>query len=69
MTDEELREEWKYDDYHHPLNPKWEETGRVHDWRNYISDDIADEWDTFTERQKFLLATQARETARNEEWD
>ena len=50
-------------------NPKWEETGRVHDWRNYISVRVRAIWHTFTDEQKEALYLQAENMADNEEWD
>ena len=49
--------------------PKWNEARKVHDWKNYISEEIAQMWHTFTEVQKQALARQADEMAGREEWD
>ena len=54
------------DDY---KNPKWEEAKRVHDWRNYIDDEVRAIWDAFTDEQKAALAAQADASAAAEEWD
>lgn len=51
------------------LRPKWDETGRVHDWRNYISGNVQAIWHTFTDEQKFALVEQADEQAGREHWD
>lgn len=51
------------------LDPKWDEAGKVHDWRNYISEKLRGMWDTFTIDQKIALVESADETAGNEEWD
>lgn len=51
------------------INPDWENIGRVHDWRNHVSDEIAGMWHTFTDAQKEALARQAELLAANEEWD
>jgi len=50
-------------------NPKWEEAGRVHDWRNYASGRIKELWPTFTKEQKIALAESFDDTASCEEWD
>ena len=50
-------------------NPNWEYTGRVHDWRNHVSEEIKDMWDTFTDNQKQALFRRAEEEADREEWD
>lgn len=41
----------------------------VHDWRNYISKEIRDAWDTFTEAQKRMIEENLQEIADREEWD
>lgn len=51
------------------LNPKWENAGRVHDWRNYISNELRTVWGTFTDAQKIALGENAEEIAGREEWD
>lgn len=51
------------------LNPKWDEAGRVHDWRNYISDELRAMWHTFNDAQKRAIARSAEERAGNEEWE
>lgn len=51
------------------INPDWENAGRVHDWRNYIDDDLRAIWDTFSDAQKIAIAKSAQRQADNEEWD
>ena len=51
------------------LKPTWRDIKRVHDWRNHISEDMAREWDTFTDRQKMLIAENAKKAADREEWE
>ena len=51
--------EWDYD--------WWE--NRVHDWRNYISKEVRQMWQSFTPEQRAALARQADEQAGQEEWD
>lgn len=64
-----------YDNLHEPdtprfyLSPDWEEDDRVHNWKNYISEEVKAMWDTFTGPQKRALARQAEEEALREEWD
>jgi hypothetical protein len=50
-------------------DPKFEDAGRVHDWRNYISLEIQESWLTFTEAQREMLIRQADAMAGNEDWD
>lgn len=54
------------DDY---LNPKWDEAGKVHDWRNYINETLRFMWSTFTDQQKKMIALNADELADREDWD
>jgi hypothetical protein len=54
------------DDYKHP---EWEKAGRVHDWRNYISNKLRGMWETFTDEQKQAIAESAEEDANAEEWE
>lgn len=51
------------------LAPKWNEAGRVHDWRNYISEELRKMWGAFTPDQKAALARNADEQALREHWD
>lgn len=53
----------------HPFNPRWELKTKVHDWRNYISEEVQKIWDTFSASQKFALAKQALIQAEKEVWD
>jgi hypothetical protein len=49
--------------------PDWSNTGRVHDWKNYITDEVREMWNTFTDAQKQAIARQADKTASSEYWD
>ena len=51
------------------INPEWEFGGRVHNWKNYINDDVRSIWSTFSQMQRIILATNAQELADNEDWD
>ncbi len=51
------------------LNPDWDENDRVHNWRNYIGEEVQVAWDTFTVEQKAMLARQAENLAGREDWD
>jgi hypothetical protein len=48
--------------------PEWENIGRVHEWRRYISDEVRTMWPTFTDAQQAALYRQANEIASLEEW-
>jgi hypothetical protein len=49
--------------------PDWESCGKVHDWRNYITERVRRLWSTFTDEQKYALAEMAEERASAEEWE
>lgn len=50
-------------------DPKFEETGKVHDWRNYIPDEFIEEWEQLTLREKQIIYILAEKQASNEEWE
>lgn len=49
--------------------PDWEEQKKVHNWKNYISEDIIRVWDTFTDIQKFYIFQNAEGLADQECWE
>lgn len=49
--------------------PDWNAGGRVHNWRNYVSDRVRKLWPTFTPEQRQALYEQADDQAGNEHWD
>ena len=49
--------------------PNWGAAGRVHDWRNYVSDELRAMWRTFTPAQQTAIGKNAEEAASREEWD
>ena len=51
------------------VHPDWDWGGMVHNWRNHVPEFIQEEWGSFTERQRILLAEWADELAGREEWD
>ncbi len=53
-------------DYSHP---QWDNAGRVHEWKNYISDEVKALWFTFTDAQRQALSRQAEDIADQEDWD
>ena len=50
-------------------SPDWDEDNRVHNWRNYVSDEVKALWQTFSIPQKQALAAGFEEVALREEWD
>ncbi|MEM9354629.1 MAG: recombinase RecA [Pseudomonadota bacterium] len=49
--------------------PEWGNAGRVHEWKNYVSEEVRSMWAGFTEEQKQALVRQADELAGREDWD
>lgn len=50
-----------FDQQFRPLDPDFNSLTASHDWHDCISQEIKDEWDTFTVRQKRLLASNAQQ--------
>lgn len=50
-------------------NPKFEQVGKVHDWRNYVPYEWQKNWDNFTDREKQIIAVMAEMQADAEVWD
>lgn len=51
------------------LNPEWENIGRVHDWRNYISTQLRGIWSELSLDARIVAYYIAEEIAGQEEWD
>ena len=49
--------------------PDWDNCGKVHDWKNYISDEVRLMWHEFTVPQRAALARMADAQADRERWD
>lgn len=47
----------------------FENISKVHDWRNYIPDEIKEIWNDLTLREKQLLFIMAEQQADKEEWE
>lgn len=50
-------------------NPQWENTQRIHDWRNYIPQEIRKLWDSLSEDSKMMAYYIAEEVATKEDWE
>jgi hypothetical protein len=50
-------------------DPQFENTGRVHDWRNYILDPVADRWHEFDLASRVAMYAMAEYRAGCEEWE
>ena len=51
------------------LNPDFSDCRRIHEWKNYIGQETANIWHTFTDEQKQVLYFDAEYRAGLEEWD
>jgi hypothetical protein len=49
--------------------PDWDNVRRVHEWKRYIGSEVQRLWDSFTDKQKAIIASGADEIANQEEWD
>lgn len=47
----------------------FENTSKVHDWRNYVGEETQKIWQTFTHEQRVAIATDADWLASGEEWE
>lgn len=50
-------------------NPEFDKAGRIQDWRNYVPYEWQNNWDSFTDREKHIIAVMAEMQADKEEWD
>lgn len=50
-------------------NPRFEESGKCHDWRNHVPAEWKKDWNTFTVREKLIIIVMATMQADKEEWD
>lgn len=49
--------------------PDWANTGKVHDWKNHVPEEVRIIWSSFTTAQKLALYQWSSSLADNEEWD
>jgi hypothetical protein len=58
---------WDYDLNY--INPDFCKKSKVHDWKNYVPENWAKNWNEFTEREKKIIAVLCAGQADKEEWD
>ncbi len=51
------------------LSPEWSDREKVHDWKNYASEELKRIWHTFTDKQKRVVAEALTEAAEREDWE
>ena len=49
--------------------PEWGVEDRIHNWRNYASDELKTEWPKLSGKQRMIIAAMLKEMASNEHWD
>lgn len=54
------------DDWEHP---EWDVEWRVHNWRNYTTQELRDHWSNMTDATKKIVAAALDEIADREDWD
>ena len=50
-------------------NPKWEVEDRIHNWRNYATEDLKISWLEMSDRHRLIVAAFLDDIAGREEWD
>jgi len=50
-------------------NPKWEVEDKVHNWRNYATEDVQRSWLEMSGRHRLIIAACLDDIAGMEEWD
>lgn len=51
------------------LNPDFENAGRIHDWRNYVGENVRSIWSKLDMETRAAIALDAYERANDEDWD
>lgn len=51
------------------IYPDFENTEKVHDWKNYVTDEIVLMWSSFNRVQKNAIGEMLQDVADLEEWD
>lgn len=49
--------------------PEWDEGGRIHNWRNYVPEEIQSHWKKLSLETKLVVFRMAHIQAQNEEWE
>lgn len=55
--------------FHEFENADFQKISRCHDWRNYVPDELVEEWYTLSERERKIIFIMAVAQAEKEEWD
>lgn len=49
--------------------PDFKNAGKVHDWRNYVPDEMKNNWNKLTDRERMIIIIICDEIASQEDWD
>jgi len=60
---------WGYPDFDSILVDDFSDTSRIHNWRNYVSEDFKEHWLQLPEDVRLLIWYMANKDAGREEWD
>ena len=50
-------------------HPEWGVQDRVHNWRNYVSEQLQNHWENMTDATKQIVAANLQDVADNEDWE
>jgi hypothetical protein len=50
-------------------HPEWDVQERVHNWRNYVSEQLQNHWENMTDATKQIVAANLQNVADNEDWN
>ena len=64
-----LQSDYHYENFDFLDNPEFENAGKVHDWRNYIFEELKFIWPELSRENKMIAFMHAAYDADNEEWD
>lgn len=53
-------------DWDHPM---WDYPSRVHNWRNYATEELKEHWPNMTDKTKQIVAACLDDIASREEWE
>jgi hypothetical protein len=51
------------------LEPEWDNAEKVHDWRNYVTEEVIKNWDSLDILARACIYDICEAVASNEEWE
>jgi hypothetical protein len=64
-----LAESGRFDPADADADPHWEQASRVHDWRNYVPNELKPFWSRLSHEARLVLLLVAIEASGREEWE